>query len=492
MAGIGTKILASDYNAIQALAQNVLGAGSGQFGYGQTVTSTQVASGNPFRLLDWLNLRSDLLKIGAHQTGNVNEGDELIIPGNLDPVNITGFMSKTGSGPFLVRFSFAAIASAPAIGAPYKIQGCTVNEFNGVFKCVASTIFSITLSYPTDPGVFPSSTQGAGDNPFDQIGSVKVSSVLTDEIRGQYLDYAQEKYLNASAPTQIITGTTNSSTTLTSTSAAIIMVGALVDGPGLLSGTRVTAVQPGQRLTLNQATSSSTTDQFVITFLTDENTTPVTQKCIKTVAASQLTPNEVLPGGVIVRNQAWNGTVQTTATYTFISPNAARAFFNSGSQLEISQTLTGSFGSGSALKDNTWKDMFSAIGIIAIRANDTIQIKDGFPDVGTTPSEHYPIGWFDLTDTDRLIFKKQAPDGFYAANVLNVYARRPLGGITIIVTIRYEDNATVNNTPGTNVPNPNSIDEIVSGILTVTLSTTRASGANVSVPAPSLSVTPIA
>jgi hypothetical protein len=269
------------------------------------------------------------------------------------------------------------------------------------------------------------------------------------------------------------------------------MLGALVDGPGILAGTRVTAVKPGQQLTLNQATSSSTTAQFVITLLTDENTTPVTQKCIKTVAASQLTPNEVI-GIPLVRNQAWNGTVQTTATYTFNSPNAARAFFNSGSQLEISQTLTGSFGSGSALKDNTWKDMFSAIGVIAIRANDTIQIKDGLPDVGTTPSEHYPIGWFDLTDTDRLIFKKQAPDGFYAANVLNVYARRPLGGISMIVTIRYEDNATVNNTPGTNVPNPNSIDEIVSGILTVTFSTTRASGANVSVPPPSLSVTPIA
>ena len=490
MAGIGTKILASDYNAIQALAQNILGIGSIQYGYGQTVTSTQVSSGNPFQLSDWINLRADLLKIGAHQTGNVNEGNQLIIPGNLDPVNITGFMSKTGAGPFLITFSFAAIPAAPSVGSPYKIQGCTVDGFNGVFKCVASTIFSITLSYAVDPGVFPSSTQGAGDNPFDQIGSVKVSSVLTDEIRAQYLDYAQEKYLNASAPTQIITATTNSSTTMTSSNSAIIMLGASVAGPGILTGTIVTAVKPGQQLTLNQATSSSTTDQFVITFLSTDNTTPVTKKCIKTVAASQLTPNEVITS--VVRNQAWNGTVQTIATYTFSSSDAGRAFFNSGSQLEISQTLTGSFGSGSALKDNTWKDMFTAIGVIAIRANDTIQIKDGFPDVGTTPSEHYPIGWFDLTDTDRLIFKKQAPDGFYAANVLNIYARRPLGGISIIVTIRYEDNATVNNIPGFNTPNPNSIDEIVSGILTVTFSTTRASGANVSVPPPALNVTPIA
>ena len=108
MAGIGTKILASDFNTIQALAQTVLGVGAGQYGYGQVVTSNQVRRGDRFRLTDWINLRSDLLKIGAHQTGDNLEGAELIIPGNLDPRNISSFNTKTGSGPYLITFGFTA------------------------------------------------------------------------------------------------------------------------------------------------------------------------------------------------------------------------------------------------------------------------------------------------------------------------------------------------------------------------------------------------
>lgn len=482
MAGVGTKILAADYNAIQSLVQNVLGVGSGQYGYGQVVTSNQVNSGDPFRLTDWVNLRADLLKIGAHQTGDINEGNNLIIPGNLDPRNITNFVSKTGSGPFLVTYSFTALPQAPSVGAPYKIQGCTVAGFNGVYTCVSSTTASITLSYPSDPGIFPSSTQGAGDNPFDQIGSVKISSVLTDEIRAQYLAYAQDKYLNSSAPTQLIIGSTASSTTFSTASAAVIMLGATVSGPGIQAGTTVSAVKPGERLTLSQASTTSTTGEFVITFLTNPSTTPITQKCLKTVATNQLSPNEIMTS--VVRTQAWNGTVQTTATYTFTTADAARAFFNSGSQLEVGPTLTGSFSSGSTLKDQTWQLMFQQIGVIALRANDTIQIKDGNPDLSPTPSEHYSIGWFDLTETDRLVFRKNSPAGAYSSNVLNVYARRPVGGTSLVLTVRFEDNAGA-------VP-PYGTDEIVDGILTVYFTTTRASGANVSVVPPAVSVTPIA
>lgn len=482
MAGIGTKILAADYNAIQSIAQTILGVGSGQYGYGQTVTSSQVSPGDPFRLNDWVNLRTDLLKIGAHQTGNASEGNNLILPGNLDPRNITNFVSKTGSGPFLVTFSFTAVSVAPSVGAPYKVQGCTVAGFNGVYKCVSSTTSQITLSYPSDPGVFPSSTQGAGDNPYDQIGSVKISSVLTDEIRSQYLTYAQEKYVNASAPTQTIIGATSGNTNFSTASAAIIMLGATVSGPGIQAGTTVSAVKPGEHLTLSIPATTSTTGEFLITFLTSSSTTPVTQKCIKTVATNQLSPNEVMTS--VVRTQAWNGTIQTQATYTFTTEDAARAFFNSGSQLEVSSTLTGSFSSGSTLKDQTWQLMFSQIGVIALRANDTIQVKDGNPDLSPTASEHYPIGWFDLTETDRLVFRKNSPAGAYSANVLNVYARRPVGGTSLILTVRFEDNAGATPPWGT--------DEIVDGILTVYFTATRASGANVSVAAPAVSVTPIA
>jgi hypothetical protein len=150
----------------------------------------------------------------------------------------------------------------------------------------------------------------------------------------------------------------------------------------------------------------------------------------------------------------------------------------------MSAELTGQFSSSSTLKDETWKLMFEQIGVMAFRANDTIQIKAGNPDLSPQPSQHFSVGWFDLTELDRLVFKKRAPDGAYSPNALNVYARRPFGGTTLILTFRFEDNATA--------PTINGTDEIVDGILRVNFTTTRASGSNVSVVPPAITVTPIA
>lgn len=470
MAGFGTKILASDYNAIQSIVQSVLGAGSGQYGYGQSVSSNQVAVGQQFRLNDWVNLRTDLLKIGTHQTGSPSEGTRLIIPGNLDPRNVTNFISKTGTGPYLVTFGFTANVVAPSIGAPYKIQGCTNTAYNGVFNSTGSTTSTITLSYPSDPGAFPVN-QGAGDSLSDTVPSVKVSSVLTDAIRLQYSNYATEMYLNAHRPTISITGTSNSTQTLSSANAEILMLGATVAGPGVPANTTVTAVLPGTALTLSNSTTTSVSGgTFIITVLTG----------VKTVAANQLSPNETMTS--ITRASAWNGSIQTVATYTFSSSDLARAFFNSGSQLEFNFALDGSFSPSSTLKDQTWKTMFDQIGTIAFRANDTIQTPT---DYSPRPSEPYPIGWFGMTTSDRLVFSKRSPAGSYSANLLNVYARRDVGSTTLIITIRFQDDSIpADPTWG--------IDENVDGVLTVNFTCTRASGSNVSVVAPPVSVTPIA
>jgi hypothetical protein len=79
MAGQGTQILASDFNAIQSIIATVLGAGSGTLGYGQTVTSSQVAVGQKITAAQWIALRNDLLAARQHQTGN-NESGNLTLP----------------------------------------------------------------------------------------------------------------------------------------------------------------------------------------------------------------------------------------------------------------------------------------------------------------------------------------------------------------------------------------------------------------------------
>lgn len=70
MAGQGTKILVTDYNTIQSKIENVLGTGSGDYGYGQAVSSSQVSLSSKISVLQWNNLRSDILKARQHQTGN--------------------------------------------------------------------------------------------------------------------------------------------------------------------------------------------------------------------------------------------------------------------------------------------------------------------------------------------------------------------------------------------------------------------------------------
>lgn len=78
MAGVNTAILATDYNTIQSNVNNILGIGSGDYGYGQSVTSSQVARTNRITVAQWNALRTDLLKARNHQT-SVDESGSLTI-----------------------------------------------------------------------------------------------------------------------------------------------------------------------------------------------------------------------------------------------------------------------------------------------------------------------------------------------------------------------------------------------------------------------------
>ena len=69
MAGQDTLILYSDYNTIQTKIESVLGTGSGNQGYGQSVSSSLVAQNAKISVTQWNNLRSDIIRCRQHQTG---------------------------------------------------------------------------------------------------------------------------------------------------------------------------------------------------------------------------------------------------------------------------------------------------------------------------------------------------------------------------------------------------------------------------------------
>jgi hypothetical protein len=64
-------ILAEDYNAIHRKIVDVIGSGSGTFGYGQVVQSTEVASNSIITKAQWDALRFDITNSIVHQTGAV-------------------------------------------------------------------------------------------------------------------------------------------------------------------------------------------------------------------------------------------------------------------------------------------------------------------------------------------------------------------------------------------------------------------------------------
>jgi len=78
-AGVGSKVEYLDYNQIQTIVNNVFGTGSGDSGYGQTVTSSQVAQHSLVSVNQWNSLRNDLLKARQHQSG-VDESGNLGLP----------------------------------------------------------------------------------------------------------------------------------------------------------------------------------------------------------------------------------------------------------------------------------------------------------------------------------------------------------------------------------------------------------------------------
>ena len=76
MATQGSKVSQSDYNSFYTLVNDVLGPGSGQRGYGQSLiaTTTSVSTSSKITQAHWANLRLDVLRIAAHQGLSENAG----------------------------------------------------------------------------------------------------------------------------------------------------------------------------------------------------------------------------------------------------------------------------------------------------------------------------------------------------------------------------------------------------------------------------------
>ena len=202
-----------------------------------------------------------------------------------------------------------------------------------------------------------------------------------------------------------------------------------------------------------------------------------------TLAASGNSSTETLVDQT--RTSSWNGTLNHTVTITFpgyttgaltvSAANHARSFFNAGGQIWISSGRSG--GTGGSSKNIDWTTMLgngstqpSGFGTVAFGYTETSTVSGTASAAGTT----YNLGWYDMSTSDQLVFRKQAPAGNYAENDYEIYARRNAGSTQLILTIQFRDD---------DAGDPN-IDEDVDGNLRSLIRQVRPSGSNVSVPTP--------
>jgi hypothetical protein len=170
----------------------------------------------------------------------------------------------------------------------------------------------------------------------------------------------------------------------------------------------------------------------------------------------------------------WNGTRTHNVTVTFADAANARYFFNTGGEIRIVPSHSSSGSSTPNLaKGNAWVNFLSTIGTIKFGYTNTT--------AGVTGSS---IGWYGLTSSAQTILTSTSTLT-YANNIFSVQASCNVAnnstGTATVLTLVINFNDAGNFTSGSN-----TIDEAVGGTTTSRIQHYRATGANVSVNAPTI------
>lgn len=93
-------VTAARYNDLQAKIANVLGNGSGQFGYGQTLVSSQVAAETLIDSQHMSDLYTDMINARVHQVGSIPNSIATVSAGQV----IEEDSSDTGTGRGIIQY----------------------------------------------------------------------------------------------------------------------------------------------------------------------------------------------------------------------------------------------------------------------------------------------------------------------------------------------------------------------------------------------------
>ena len=162
MASSGSQITAADYITIQDKAQSLLGTGTGTRGYGQTVQSADVFTGNNITKAQWDLLRYDVTSIRYHQDGvmpaivTVNVGDPIGYGGSSPNSNYDTLLDQAIANRFVLANNQSIVANAAS------------TSYSSTWSLTATSELTVTFSTPTEARYF-----------FNSGGTVRINSIIS-------------------------------------------------------------------------------------------------------------------------------------------------------------------------------------------------------------------------------------------------------------------------------------------------------------------------
>jgi hypothetical protein len=177
----------------------------------------------------------------------------------------------------------------------------------------------------------------------------------------------------------------------------------------------------------------------------------------------------------------------TQGSLTVSAADHARCFFNAGGNVYITSSRTGS---AATTKDTDWTNMLSGFNTLNFAGTSTSLIAPGSVNAGGTISSGTGFHSLTIGAGATTILSQSSSVSVYAENRYLISVSRPTAN-TLTFTMTWQDNDIGDDTtPGDAFVN--RVDETVTGTINSNIFVRRPNTANVDVPAPTATATPIA
>jgi hypothetical protein len=152
---VNAIIVKADYNTVRTKVTDVLGVGSIDYGYGQTVRSSAVDEDSKVTVNEWGNLYYDILNCYVHQTGSGPASPSSAVDGDIiksdnDITTITA--ERSGTNLLVYQVTSGMLAVGQGISGTGIVGTPVITAASGPLTV---TVSHSTVSPPTVTGVGP-------------------------------------------------------------------------------------------------------------------------------------------------------------------------------------------------------------------------------------------------------------------------------------------------------------------------------------------------